>query len=104
MDIVFKSRLIENHEKMNPEHKKNFLRLLKFHPERVRQIIASNLEMWGMNFAIKTGRILQINQSVDPAELLVAFQDHFAEELAAVPEEPVDPSQQSNTAGMCPHH
>ena len=88
MEQDFQKWLIKNHEKMDPKYRPSFLRTLKFQPDKALNIIASNLNEWGLNFCYQTNSILHIFPDQDSRECLRAFQEHFAKELASVSDKP----------------
>jgi hypothetical protein len=84
VSIEFKDWIIEVHEKMDSKCKPSFLRMLKFAPDRAREIIASSLDEWGMNFVFQTGGPLLVNPDIDSQEYLKVLQEHFAKEMDAI--------------------
>lgn len=75
MNAEFKKWIMENSNKWSPEQKQNFLRMVKSEPERAVAIISSSLNWWAVAFT-------EIDCDRDPKEILEAYKEHFAAELA----------------------
>ena len=89
MNQEFKDFLIRDMKSCAPEDRQEFLRMLKFKPDQVVNVISANIIGWGTSFVMKTGRVLggyDIKSDIqsDAQELLRAYQEHFAEELGAI--------------------
>jgi hypothetical protein len=84
MNQAFKEWLIEDSDKWTPVEKSTFLRLAKFEPDKVLQILSANLNDWGIVFSIRTRTSLCVNPNQDAQDLFAAYKEHFASDLAAV--------------------
>jgi uncharacterized protein (DUF2249 family) len=84
MDTRFKERIIKDHENMDPKNKQEFLRMLKFAPDQVLHIISDHMPNWQMNHMTTAAEPFYVDFDLDPPELLKAFQEHFAAELATI--------------------
>ena len=83
---AFKDFLVKDTDKWTLEEKRNILRMLKFEPEKVVQIVAQHLEDWGTQYIALTGKIAACydNSGDDPKELVEAWKEKYATELAAI--------------------
>ena len=86
MDTKFKERIIRDHENMDPKSKQKFLRMLKFLPNQVLRIISENMPKWQQIHMTTATEPFYVDFELDPPELLKAFQEHFAAELATITE------------------
>ena len=86
LDEDFAAFLIHEHEMMNPEAKKNFLRILKLNPELAVQIILGNLDEWAIAAAMNLGSFEYDPSEKGAREVMELFQKHFARELAEITE------------------
>jgi hypothetical protein len=88
-----KKWIIKEHEKeLSDKTLEDFLRTLKFNPDRVLEYFKSRLHNWAMFGACELREIVYSNYDSDPPELLEAFKEHFAEKLAALPDPPATPA------------
>ena len=70
---------------MDAGAKLNFLKLLKFAPDKVVQVIANKLSEWKTIAVFRLGITLAIyNESQEAQEILEMFQKHYAQEMASV--------------------
>ena len=85
MNSAFKKWLIDDSKNWSPEQKKDILRMIKFEPEKMVQLISENLIDWATVYCLQAGRTIASYDSViDAKELLTAYQGHFITELAAI--------------------
>lgn len=71
--------LITEHENLSPKAKSNFLLILKFDPDLALEKISSMLQDLAPELSIEA-----VSVASDSQELLTAFQEHFAEEMAII--------------------
>lgn len=89
MNAEFKKWLIADMANADHEAKQSFLRMLKFEPDKVAEIVSANLMHWGTYFVAETGTIIGgYNDEEDAQELVQAYKEHFAKEMATIPETP----------------
>jgi hypothetical protein len=85
MDQKFKEWLISQHELADPETKHDFLQMLKFSPDKVLQIFSSHIRIWVTQANYYTRAKFEVHDcNQESQEILKAFQEHFAKELAAI--------------------
>ena len=87
MNNDYKNWLVGIADKMPPDKRTAFVNLLKFHPDKVLEILTSYIRELAFPFAIKFQIAAIIHDPNDPQELLQAMLDHFAIDLAAIKEE-----------------
>jgi hypothetical protein len=92
MNQKFKNWAISQFDQTNSDIEKrkrqDFLRTLKFDPNKVTQWIADNICQWAayynLHHKIQTGEKVGVDFHRDPQELLKALQEHFAKEIATI--------------------
>jgi len=85
LDAKFLAWLIVRHDKLSLGIKQKFLRLLKLSPNGVLREISSQLSQWRLNHIIATGEVTACcDHQGEPQEILEAFQNHFAPQLAEI--------------------
>ena len=87
MNQLFKNWIVRQHEKLDEESRRKFLRMLKETPSMVERIISANLSKWAVVAAIeqKSGEICFIYDSNgDSDEVFQALKQHFAKELQTI--------------------
>ena len=83
MDTNFKEWMIQKKEELPPEDKKHFLRTLKEGPDKVLHAIAGSLKNSIMIYNREANKSLSsYDLDNNSEELLLAFQEHFNDELA----------------------
>lgn len=85
MDKRFLAWIIKQHEKLEGKNKHCFLQGLKFQPEGVLRFIKENLENWAMVAVATLGIPISIyGHDLLAKEVLEAFQQHFATDMAVI--------------------
>lgn len=80
MDAKIMDWITKQHEKLQGDTRKKFLRALKFCPERTLQFIREHLPTWITYAMAKVGGSDDLSGDA-AAELLAHFQKHFKPEL-----------------------
>ena len=89
MDQKLKDWIIKQHElqyeQLGPDAKRDFLRLLKAEPAEVEQVFYDELYKWNAAGGYHLDMSFKVQDRRQEAqELLKAFQEHFAREMAAI--------------------
>jgi hypothetical protein len=86
MDPQFKKWIVDRHDRMeSAAARENFLKKLKHSPDTVLKYIQILLAKWMRLATQETGRAIAVyNPNEESQEVLQAFQEHFARELARI--------------------
>ena len=85
METELQDWIVNRHDKIPPDEKRNFLKLLKEDPETVTRTIKSKLMDWATLAVMDLGIIITTyDNDEDAAELTRVFQEHFKEEMEAL--------------------
>jgi hypothetical protein len=86
MNQRFKEWLIRDSDEWSHQEKQNFLRMAKFRPDKAVQIISDNIWRWGTAAMCEIGSFDIFDVDSESREIFAAWQEHFANELAAITE------------------
>ena len=87
MDKRLKEWIIQKNESSTPKEMEAFLRMLKFDPKGILDIIYVSLNRWGHACSRELGIVVDFsNTRENRHDLLHAFQDFYAERLKAISE------------------
>jgi len=79
--------IIKNNAKSTRQDMQIFLRMLKFNPRTILDVISDNINHWGHACARELKKDLKFSNSKEECrDLLHAFQNHYAKELAMIKE------------------
>jgi len=82
----FKNFMLRDVERLTGDQRRDFLRTLKFDPAFVERFIFENIMDWITSFMISSQKeaILCNDLKGDSRLLRIAYEQHFAEELALI--------------------